>query len=161
MKRIFIYREKTLYSITKEGQVFSHTIGKFLKPTITEGYCRVTLSFNSKAYTFSIHRLVALYFIPNPQQYPEVNHIDNNPSNNDVSNLEWVTPKMNSEHCVRQGRQSKGEHRPTSKFSESQVLEIRRLYQTGNFTQRDLAKKFQATQASIWGITSRKTWKHI
>lgn len=52
----------------------------------------------------SIHRLVALSFIDNPQNKPEVNHIDNNKLNNDVSNLEWVTASENRKHAYMYGR---------------------------------------------------------
>ena len=51
-----------------------------------------------------VHRLVAKAFIPNPNNLPEVNHIDCDPSNNHVDNLEWVTHRQNMEHCHNLGR---------------------------------------------------------
>ena len=64
----------------------------------------VSLCKNSLCKNHLLNRLVAKAFIPNPKEKPEVNHIDNNPSNNHVSNLEWVTGKENMAHASRQGR---------------------------------------------------------
>lgn len=64
-----------------------------------EGYTNVTLSKDGKPYVFLLHRLVASVFIPNPDNLPMVNHIDGNPRNNNVENLEWCTCKQNLEHA--------------------------------------------------------------
>lgn len=59
------------------------------------GYLRVSLYYKGKAKHFFRHRLVAEHFLPNPQCYSEINHIDGNKSNNCVSNLEWVSRQLN------------------------------------------------------------------
>lgn len=64
------------------------------------GYYRVCLTKNNKCYWFRIHRLVAQAFIPNPNNKPNVNHIDENPKNNNVNNLEWCTQLENVIHSV-------------------------------------------------------------
>ena len=74
-----------------------------------DGYLLLRLS-NGKSKMFKVHRLVAENFIPNPNNYKFINHIDNNPANNNVKNLEWCTPKQNSEHRDRQGRQGRHPH---------------------------------------------------
>lgn len=86
---------------------------KLLKFSLTSvGRHQVVLSKDHKRYEFSLHRVVAENFIPNPDNKPEVNHIDNNPLNNCVSNLEWCTRSENMIHAQKQGRlfnaQSKG-----------------------------------------------------
>ena len=68
-------------------------------------YSRVTLSKNGKTKRFQVHRLVAETFIPNPENKPFVNHIDNNGLNNMVTNLEWCTQTENMAHSSNQGRQ--------------------------------------------------------
>jgi len=61
------------------------------------------LSKGPHRWRTNVHRLVAAAFIPNPEEKPEVNHIDGNKSNNHVSNLEWVTRKENAQHAVAAG----------------------------------------------------------
>lgn len=70
-------------------------------------YIQAALSGHGKARRFLIHRLVATAFLPNPENKRCVNHIDNDPTNNRLINLEWVTHKENMQHSIRQGRQSK------------------------------------------------------
>lgn len=75
---------------------------KILKQSINKyGYCSVILSKNNKNKWFSIHRLVALNFIPNPNNYKCVNHKDENKQNNNVENLEWCTYKYNNNYGNR------------------------------------------------------------
>lgn len=69
-------------------------------------YMQVNLSKNSKIKTYSLHRLVAETFIPNPNNLPCVNHKDENPQNNCVDNLEWCTHKYNSNYGTLKKRQS-------------------------------------------------------
>lgn len=70
--------------------------GKILKPVRDKlGYLRVSLKQNTKTKTFLVHRLVAIAFIPNPNNLPYVNHIDENTSNPVFTNLEWCTEQYN------------------------------------------------------------------
>ena len=77
---------------------------KILKQDDTKGYKRVTLSKNGKTKRFLVHRLVATHFLKNLENKPMVNHIDNNPSNNNLNNLEWVTHSENMIHAQKQNR---------------------------------------------------------
>lgn len=72
-----------------------------------KSYKFVVLYKDNKRYSESIHRLVANTYIPNPLNLPFVNHIDSNPSNNNVTNLEWCTPKQNMEHAAKCGNMAK------------------------------------------------------
>ena len=76
--------------------------GKILSPgKDKDGYLFVVLSCNGKHKTITVHRLVAQAFIPNPYNLPQVNHRDENPSNDNVDNLEWCNAKYNSNYKTR------------------------------------------------------------
>lgn len=95
------------YYISDHGRVKSHKYGKerILKPSlIGNGYQAVLInSLNKKTKCQTIHKLVALSFIQNPENKPQVNHKDGNKLNNHISNLEWVTAKENHYHAWRMG----------------------------------------------------------
>lgn len=81
---------------------------KILTPQIQrDGYQRVTLSKKGQKKRVSIHRLVAIAFIPNPENKEQVNHLDTNKLNNNLSNLQWATPKENIAHAVAHGLMKK------------------------------------------------------
>lgn len=93
------------YLIDENGNVYSRRTNKIMKPynnRAGKGYLYVCLYNGSKKQgNYAIHRLVAMTFIPNPQNKTHVNHIDGNTLNNNVNNLEWVTPLENVEHAAR------------------------------------------------------------
>ena len=79
--------------------------GKVLSPTKDRyGYLTVTLNCNGKSKTIKIHRLVAQAFLPNPDNLPQINHLDEDKTNNRVDNLEWCDPKYNMNYGTRQER---------------------------------------------------------
>ena len=100
------------YGVSKDGRVYSFLTNKFLKTPIGKrGYPNVNLrGSDNKCKLKCVHRLVAITFIPNPDNLPEVNHIDGDKSNNNVSNLEWCTSKHNNHHARSTGlHQSDGD----------------------------------------------------
>ena len=92
------------YQISNLGRIKSIRAGKIMKNVLdNNGYLICTLSVSGKRKKFAIHRLVADAFIDNIFNKQQVNHIDGNKQNNISSNLEWVTPKENTNHAWRLG----------------------------------------------------------
>ena len=93
---------KRLEHYTIVGPNKIHYEERILKQyTSKDGYRVVHISINGKRYVKKVHRLVAQYFLDNPNDHPQVNHIDENRQNNSVENLEWCTAKQNSNHGSR------------------------------------------------------------
>lgn len=98
---------ESLYEVSNLGRVYSIRTDKILKPRIHDshkngdGYHRVHLCVNGKKYDYFVHRLVAEAFIPNPYGYTQINHRDEDKTNNDVSNLEWCDCNYNCNYGTR------------------------------------------------------------
>jgi len=89
------------YNISSFGNIKNIITDKPLKPSLKSGYYHVSLVNNNTKKSFKIHRLVALAFLQNLDNKPEVNHIDKNKLNNTIDNLEWVTRQENNKHrCI-------------------------------------------------------------
>jgi hypothetical protein len=94
------------YIITKDGKVYNSQRNKYLSFSKNEsGYMFVGLSDGKKRTSFSAHRLVALLFLENPSNYPDVNHKDGDKANNTIDNLEWITHSDNMKHDYSKNRQ--------------------------------------------------------
>lgn len=91
--------------ISNQGRVWNVKKGKEMIPYDNGcGYKKISIRLNGKDFKPYIHRLVANAFIPNPENLPEVNHIDSNPANNAVTNLEWVDSSGNTIHALQKKR---------------------------------------------------------
>lgn len=98
----YIYGEQ--YQVSNTGAVRNKITGHILKPhKDTKGYLRVSLSKGNVRVTVKVHRTVAIAFIENPNNLPQVNHKDGNKENNSVLNLEWVSNYENMQHAIKNG----------------------------------------------------------
>ena len=152
------------YTISNLGVVRSLITGKVLKPYITKaGYARVNLRYaKCRDYkSLLVHRLVAGNFIPNPNNYKEVNHKDCNRLNNKVSNLEWCDRFYNIKYAFQYGKaNNKGIRNPNSKLNEDDVIAIRALANTGKFFNVQIAKLFKVASTTIDAIVKEETWSN-
>lgn len=135
-----------LYQVSNLGRVKSSNYGrmgyeKILKPNINrKGYHLIGLHLKGKVSCAKIHRLVAIAFIPNPNNYPQVNHIDGNPGNNSITNLEWCDNRYNTNHAYKIGL-----HIPTGKHRKVYCKELDRKFKS----MREAAKYFECDPTTI------------
>lgn len=170
---------ENLYQISNEGKVKSLGNGfkscgheKILKPGIsTSGYLFVNLYKDKTHLHKDIHRLVALMFIPNPENKPCVNHKNGIKTDNNVNNLEWCTYYENNNHAYKMGLHNKsnlflsknkldhkGSKNPQSKLKEKEVIEILSI---DNMPLKKIAEKYNVSVTLIFKIRKRELWKHV
>ena len=155
-----------LYKVSNYGRIVSLFYNKTLlrKTTVNKyGYERIILTKAGERRTFSVHILVARAFVPNPDDKPEVNHIDGDKLNNHVNNLVWATKCENQQHAWRIGLKKSlhGTTNPKSKLTAEQVRYIRKNYipRHSEFGGRALAKKFGVHATTIHEVITRKGYK--
>ncbi|MCE7039203.1 NUMOD4 domain-containing protein [Dyadobacter sp. CY312] len=142
----------------------SHFIGSKSSP----GYWCVGLRpLNGVRLPCLVHRLVAMTFIPNPENKPTVNHKDGNGKNNHLSNLEWCTRMENNQHAIQTGLHDphytkdrpRGERTNTAKLTADQVKVIKKLLPT--HTLKEIGAMYGVTNHAIFRIKKGLNWKHI
>lgn len=140
----------------------------------SKGYEQVLLSLGQKKRVARVHRLVAEAFLPTPSEelisecnsagldYVLVNHIDNNRTNNNVSNLEWCSPKHNLVWMQENGRQNidtvKGSLNYNAELTEEDVLSILQLLREGRLSQEKIGQIFNVKQITISNIWTGRSW---
>lgn len=120
------------------------------------GYLSCSLGILDKIYTAYIHRLIAVAFIPNPHNKPQVNHIDGNSINNSIDNLEWVTAKENVNHAWDNGlikREVNGIYKRRTPSIYNKVFELRKQ----GLSQPKIAALVHIDQPSVSRILNNKT----
>ena len=154
------------YIVTSEGRVFTyhHNWKKWAEQKYRKhnnGYLRATI-YGKDEY---VHRLVAKFFIPNPNGYSEVNHIDGDKTNNKVENLEWCSRSQNNRHAFQTGLRSYEELRSIAKlpklkrrkFSAEQIIEIRQSSESDTV----LSRKYGVARGAIYNIRHYKSYKEV
>lgn len=138
------------YLISSDGRVMNKKTLKFVKPVI---HCRdrqhvVNLWRNNKAKLFSLYRLLAIHFIPNPNNKPHINHINGDRSDFSLENLEWCTPSENSIHAYQTGLNDpgKGLNHNRCMLSEQDIILLRRWYKSGFYDRSKLGKIFNVSK---------------
>jgi len=143
------------YEVSNEGLVRNANTKHILKLNTKKGtlpYKRVHLSNKGIAKYVLVHRLVLIAFVGDCPKGMQCLHADNNPANNNLSNLSWNTPKKNHETIDR-----KGERNGRAKLTETDVINIRK----SQAATRSLAKQYNVSQKYIQNIQRGITWKHI
>lgn len=125
-----------------------------------DGYLLVVLYKEGVQKTYKVHRFVAIVFVPNPNNLPEVNHKNGIKVDNRVENLEWCSHSENVKHArnvLGHTPDNRGENSGNAKLKEIDILKIRR----SNLKLKELARIFKVSQVQISKIKNNKAWKHI
>lgn len=166
---------ESLYEITDKGEIISLPREK---PTPTSKYIskmKISKGYkNKKGYLvfdfryvggrcIPVHRLVAEAFIPNPENKPQINHINGIKTDNRVENLEWCTNGENQKHAFANGLQKGSFGHPNSKLKYDDVIYIKNNYHKGirGSGMRFLAKKFDVSVKTIQQILDGRSYKKV
>lgn len=155
------------YLVSNRGRVRSPS-GRILKPRKhSAGYHRVSLGKENDQY---IHRLVAMAFIPNPDNLPMVNHLNGIKADNRPENLEWVTCKSNHIHAYSIGLYDKaialrklrvGTLNAAARLEDKDVIYIRQHWGLPNYSVTYFVERFKVSRATVYRIINRQSWTHI
>lgn len=165
MLKYAFLRENPNYIIYNDGKLFSIKSRKFIKPThYTGSYLQYNLYINGKYRAYKVHRLVAQYFVKNPDstKYYEINHIDGNKENNNDFNLEWCDRKYNTHYSKTWENACIANQIPIAKCDKD-THEIIQIYpsiriaaQENNCTEQNIGQVVRGTQLSAKGYYWKK-----
>lgn len=153
-----------LYRISNAGDIFSVRSNRCLAKTLNgNGYLSAKLCNKGYVKTVEHHRLLAIYFIPNPDNKPEVNHINGVKNDCRLENLEWATDSENMRHAFENklNKPHLGSANGNSKLTAVHVKTIRDLRATRKYTIERLAYLFSVSTSQIKVIVNRKQWSHV
>jgi hypothetical protein len=156
--------EYPFYIVSNNGDIYSLLKSKLLSPTL-KGYknCYYYGFNGSNNNVIKVHRVICSAFHPNPENKPQVNHIDGNKLNNNSENLEWVTNSENQIHALKLKLRTPAKGSQLNHgniLNETQVLEIMELFKT-NMTNAEIGKLYNKTRGNIWGLRTGKQWSHL
>ena len=161
-KFVYIDNEKTKYLISSYGNLKNSKNNKYIKKLIDkDGYIKYHISHKNKEYNKKAHRLVAEAFIPNPLNYPQVNHKDENKQNNYVGNLEWCSQSYNINYSLKRRKNNK----TCKRFKKELVIKICKLIKKG-YSNKNILIKLNLKNTSrnrslIISIRSKRNWNSI
>lgn len=148
-----------LYQVSSLGRIYSFISNKILSPSGTgDGYLKIKLVKNKVTKSYKVHRLVAISFIPNPNNLPQVNHINRKRDDNRVENLEWINNKDNTKYSYDKLYSNRYKN-PRVALSEDEIKYILKNYKKGSklFGANALARKFKVSQPTVTKIVDKRT----
>lgn len=141
------------YQISSKGEIWNLRDNSWQTQTQNpNGYMKVLLCLNGVREQHLVHRLVAMHFLPNPYQHPQVNHRDGDKTNNTVDNLEWVSRVDNIQHALQTGLRG-------GYMSLNDKLALVQRVLAGELI-RDLAKETNRREESLSGMLRRAAQQH-
>jgi len=157
------------YAVSDTGCIFSYTKNwgtpsgakEMSLKEMKSGYLSVGLNKDGSRRDIPVHRVVLISFRGRHPDKEHCRHLNGQSQDNRITNLRWGTPVENYEDAVEHGTAPFGEERYNSKLTRSQVIEIRRRYSTGNWTQNDLGNEYGVDGALVGRIIRGENWPHV
>lgn len=164
MKEIWrdIVGYEKFYKVSSVGRVKSMRTNKIrILQLHKHGHYDVGFTLNYSRKLYKAHRLVAIAFIPNPENKPDINHKNGIRTDNRICNLEWVTVAENNKHARETGlfKSTIGMTRSRGKLKRAEVIKIRKM--RGKYTIDFIARKFGIHKATVLRTCSGKSWANV
>lgn len=157
---VYLFGHKTKYVVSTEGVIYNTVTHKPLIPeTTNRGYQRVLIYYNGKRRHYAVHRLVAETFLPNPKQYPEVNHKNGDKTKNTVYNLEWCTASYNVRHSYDTGLNYTGERVTNASMTDETARKIAKCLVENKLTITEISNLTGASRRSIRHLLLGENWR--
>lgn len=148
------------YCACPSGRIYSLRSGRYLRQVVqANGYCQVTLCQDGKRSNFLVHRLIAIAFIPNPQDKPTVNHINGNKQDNSLVNLEWMTQQEQVHHSILTGLRY-GTRNPDRSLDDEKAHQVCKLI-ADSWRNKDIAEAIGIDQQIVANIRYGKDYQEI
>lgn len=152
------------YLVCSNGDIFGPTGKKLKARENADGYAVITMGNKRiRRSTQFVHRIVAELFLPNPEKLSDVDHLNGERMNPDVSNLQWVTHEENVRRAYERGShigRITGEKNPKARLTPDFVLKLREEYNAG-VTIQEMADKYGLPWNTVGNAVKKITWKHL
>ena len=152
-----------VYTIYQNGDVYNGFRKIKQRPSYPDGYACFTAGKKNNRTSIKTHTIVGKLFVDNPNNYPEIDHLDGNRMNPDMNNLEWVTHEENIKRAYEKGNYKShitGKNNPKAKLNETIVKNIRKDFKNG-LTQKKISIKYKVPWSTVHNIVTYQTWKHV
>ena len=151
------------YFVSNYGIIYDKKKDLYTKGNCNRGYYSLSFNTDHGYKNERVHRVELKAFNPNENHKNlQVNHIDGIPGNNKLYNLEWTTPKENSDHAmITKLHEMNGENNPNNKLTEEQIHEICKLIETGEYFDTEIAKMYNVSYTNISDIHNGNIWSDI
>lgn len=154
-----------IYTVFENGDIYNSKTGNKItqRPNHKDGYACFTAGEKHRRINIKTHSVVGKLFVDNPNNLPELDHLDGNRMNPSADNLEWVTHQENIRRACEKGSYNGlivGVKNPRAKLNENIVKNIRNDFSNG-LTQNEISIKYNIPWSTIHNIVTYQTWKHV
>ena len=152
-----------IYTVYENGDVYRGNRKIKQRPCYHDGYASFTAGKKNCRRSIKTHTIVGKLFLDNPNNLPELDHLDSNRMNPSADNLEWVTHEENIRRAHEKGNYNGhivGVKNPKAKLNEEIVKNIREDFNNG-LTQKKISTKYQVPWSTVHNIVTFQTWKHV